>query len=545
MKLHSRLLLTALAAVAVVGVPAQWIQQRRTAGLLSELTTQNLAREESVQWNWIKALHHAVNDLLMSAMAVGDMESFAKIIDDQKKVNGLEELALYDATGKLRYAMDPKRIGSFLDPQLAALCRTNTSGIERRTEHAFEIHLPVVMAKECLQCHQEFSEGAHGGLLTFRFSDNSLRNASQQWVAFASSIQSTSQTNSILSLGALCVLLGACLAIAIRRQVARPLNQVVQSLIAGSESVHSTSRVITSESTSLAAQASTQAASLDNAHLTLNRITSLTQRNAESTLSAKNAAGEARTCADVGNSKISQLLDAMQAIRQSSEDITKILKEIHEIAFQTNILALNAAVEAARAGDAGAGFAVVAEEVRSLAQRCASAARETEEKIQQSVAKSRQGLDFSQLVAQNFQDIQTKIARLDQIVADIASASEDQRTGMAEVQAVVTQLDQVAQENAEGAQKSAEAAVNLSTQADSMQTAVAGLRQLVDGRTQPTLTSPLSSDPTPAPQGPIDGAQRRGARPNPTSRIAGARHGVLNGPPPFRKHSVPETVHSP
>ena len=184
-------------------------------------------------------------------------------------------------------------------------------------------------------------------------------------------------------------------------------------------------------------------------------------------------------------------------IKSSSQDITKILKNIDEIAFQTNILALNAAVEAARAGEAGAGFAVVADEVRNLAQRCAAAAKETAEKIDDSVRKSLHGEQLSVEVARSFDEIQTRVRQLDQLVAEIASASQEQSVGISQVNLAVTQMDKVTQTNAASAEESASASAQLNSQATSLKESVVELQLLVTGRSEPTPPKRQASEGRP------------------------------------------------
>jgi methyl-accepting chemotaxis protein len=170
---------------------------------------------------------------------------------------------------------------------------------------------------------------------------------------------------------------------------------------------------------------------------------------------------------------------AMRAIKASSDDVSKIIKTIDEIAFQTNILALNAAVEAARAGEAGAGFAIVAEEVRALAQRSASAARETGTKIEAAIAKTDHGVALSHGVAQILTEIVQQVRTLDTLVTDVATASKDQSLGVAEINRAVTQVDQVVQSNASHAEESAAAAEELSAQAVALREALQALQDLV------------------------------------------------------------------
>ena len=157
------------------------------------------------------------------------------------------------------------------------------------------------------------------------------------------------------------------------------------------------------------------------------------------------------------------------------------MKNIDEIAFQTNILALNAAVEAARAGEAGAGFAVVADEVRSLAQRSAAAAKETAEKIEAAIANSRSGSVCSTKVGESLRLIAEKVSSTDALVADIANAASEQAQGIQQVNNAMGQMDKVTQSNAASAEESASAAEELDSQAETMKDLVGELRKLVGG----------------------------------------------------------------
>ncbi|HEU5396521.1 MAG TPA: methyl-accepting chemotaxis protein, partial [Verrucomicrobiae bacterium] len=224
---------------------------------------------------------------------------------------------------------------------------------------------------------------------------------------------------------------------------------------------------------------SEQAASLEETSSSLEEMASMTRRNAENAQKANELAKQARVAADRGVEDMKQMNGAMEAIKTSSDDIAKIIKTIDEIAFQTNILALNAAVEAARAGEAGMGFAVVADEVRNLAQRSAQAAKETAAKIEGAIARTGQGVEITRKVAETLNDIVGKSRQVDELVAEVSSASREQSEGITQVNTAVGQMDKVTQSNAAGAEESAAASEELNAQALAMKESVAHLLRLV------------------------------------------------------------------
>jgi methyl-accepting chemotaxis protein len=265
------------------------------------------------------------------------------------------------------------------------------------------------------------------------------------------------------------------------RRISRPITNVIAELRNGADQVTSSANQVAVASQSLADGSSTQAAGLQESSASLEELSSMTKRNAENASSAKDAASQARRSTETGTDRMRAMLKAMQAITAASDEIAKILKTIDEISFQTNILALNAAVEAARAGEAGAGFAVVAEEVRALAQRSAMAAKETASRIADSVTKSRQGAQISEEVARSFEAIQQQIVQLDRLVGEIATASNEQSQGLNQITTAVTQMDQVTQANAASAEESSAASQDLDSQAKMLSSAVSSLQVLVGG----------------------------------------------------------------
>ena len=223
------------------------------------------------------------------------------------------------------------------------------------------------------------------------------------------------------------------------------------------------------------------AAALKDASASLEEILSMTKRNAQAAQSAREIAEQTSQATDAGTRRMGEMETAMSAIQASSDNIAKIIKTIDEIAFQTNILALNAAVEAARAGEAGAGFAVVADEVRALAQRAAQAARETADKIDDSIAKSGHGVTISGKVADDLRQINDRTRQMTDLVSEIATSSKEQDIGLGQIGSAVTNMDKTTQGNAAGAEETASAAEELNAQAASLLENVNELLRLVGG----------------------------------------------------------------
>lgn len=307
-------------------------------------------------------------------------------------------------------------------------------------------------------------------------------------------IDAAVQVELILLIGGLIACgLGVFFALWLSRSISNPLKQAVELLNAGADETESAAAQVSSASQSLAEGASEQASSLEETSSSLEEMASMTRGNAQNAIEASKLAEETRKTADVGAKEMEEMSVAMQGIRESSEDISKIIKTIDEIAFQTNLLALNAAVEAARAGEAGQGFAVVADEVRSLAQRSAVAARETAEKIDVAVHRSSLGVDISERVAVNLRDMIEKAQKVDALVKDIAGATHEQDEGIQQINESTNQLDQLTQSNASNAEETASAAEELSAQAEEMKRIIHELSKMVFTVNNESTARPMAS----------------------------------------------------
>ena len=262
-------------------------------------------------------------------------------------------------------------------------------------------------------------------------------------------------------------------------RMSRAFTELSNVLSNSAGAVHAQADGFKETSSHLADGSCRQAVFLEKTGAAMEELGSMTTRNAEAAQRAKVIAGEARAAVEAGAAGMQRMTAAMDGIKSSGAEIAQIIRTIDEIAFQTNILALNAAVEAVRAGEAGAGFSVVAEEVRSLALRSASSARETAGKISLALQKSEEGAATSIEVAALLAEIVEHVRKMDTLVAEIAHASKEQSSGITQVNTAMAEMDEVTQTNAAGAEESAGAAHELSSQSTELRHLVDLLRQLV------------------------------------------------------------------
>lgn len=245
-------------------------------------------------------------------------------------------------------------------------------------------------------------------------------------------------------------------------------HQVLSSISEAAYQVSIGSSQMASASQSLAQGSTEQASAIEEITASMDEIVEATAQNAEQANKATELVQTAINDVKQGNVRMQDMMSAMQDINKSSESISKIIKVIDDIAFQTNILALNAAVEAARAGEAGKGFAVVAEEVRSLAAKSAAAASETAELIEDSIQKVNQGSQIADETAKAMDTITNVVSQSEVLINNIAQACNYQATSGAQIKQAITQVSQVVQTNSATSEQCASASEELSNQADRM-----------------------------------------------------------------------------
>ena len=295
-------------------------------------------------------------------------------------------------------------------------------------------------------------------------------------------LQSVYTTRNIIFIGVVVfTLLAAVASYLSARAIAVPIQKASERMNTTSGQIASAAGQVAGASQSLAEGASEQAAAIEETSSSLEEMSSMTQQNADNAGAANKLMEETRTVVSRANESMMNLTGSMDDISKASEDTSKIIKTIDEIAFQTNLLALNAAVEAARAGEAGAGFAVVAEEVRNLAIRAADAARNTSTLIEGTIKKIKDGSELVHRTNEDFSQVARSAVKVAELISEIAAASVEQAQGIGQVSKAVNEMDKVVQQNAADAEESASASEEMSAQAVTMRGVVQELVAVIGG----------------------------------------------------------------
>lgn len=345
---------------------------------------------------------------------------------------------------------------------------------------------PIRLTADCLSCHGDPAKSSsHDGKDILGFQMENWREGEVHGAFVLKAkldrvdgvVRAGVQTTAFWAL-LVALMIGGGFYFGVRSMVVKPLTKTIHEIRTASEETAASSREITSAGNSLAESAVKQAASLEETSAALQEMSGITRSSAEHSKGATRLADHTRLLAEQGSGDMQTLADAMRGIEAAGHDVARIIKSIDEIAFQTNLLALNAAVEAARAGDAGAGFAVVADEVRSLAHRCAQAARETADLIGASMDRTSAGVALSTRVVERLGEIVENGRLVNDAVAQIAGATEEQQRGIDQVNGAVQQLNQVTQSIAANAEESAAATAHLNYQSETLRTNVVELAGL-------------------------------------------------------------------
>ncbi|MCL2628620.1 MAG: methyl-accepting chemotaxis protein [Oscillospiraceae bacterium] len=278
------------------------------------------------------------------------------------------------------------------------------------------------------------------------------------------------------------------------------LNDMFQNINTSTTQVSTGAKQVADGAQALAQGSTEQAASVEELSASIGEIAESTKTNAEIANKTAKLSGNIKENAEKGSRQMDEMITAVKDINDASQSISKIIKTIDDIAFQTNILALNAAVEAARAGQHGKGFAVVAEEVRNLASKSAEAAKDTGDMIQNSMDKAELGSQIAGETATSLKDIVTGISESSELILEIAKASEEQSLGISQINTGIDQVAQVVQQNSATAEQSAAASEQMSSQSTMLEELISQFKLKNSSNAYKGL--PPKASPKPQPDAP-------------------------------------------
>ncbi|MGE3957570.1 MAG: methyl-accepting chemotaxis protein [Vicinamibacterales bacterium] len=375
---------------------------------------------------------------------------------------------------------------------------------------------PIRLTEECLLCHGEPANSKANwgndqgldptGVRMEGWKVGEVHGAFEVVQSLdAADAQRASMLTQFLTIVAVCLIVGVAATYWLtRRNIVMPLKAETDSLTSGAQQVAAAAEEVAASSQHLSSGSSEQAGSLESTSASMEEMASMTRQNAENSRNAAELMSSMDSRVQDSNRALSSMVASMTAMKDSSQQVSKIIKTIDEIAFQTNILALNAAVEAARAGEAGLGFAVVADEVRSLAQRSAQAAKDTAGLIEDSIQKAQNGGAEVEAVSAIMRQITSSATQVRALIEQVAEASRQQTTGIDQVARAVQEMEKVTQSVAATAEETAAASEELHAQAEVTMASAGNLEALVTGSRNRSVAEPVSA---PSPRHQADGSR--------------------------------------
>ena len=481
MKLHWKISAVLTVILLVVVSTVQFIQYQKSTSRLKDASSHDLVTlkdqfEESIEGTCLQ-----IDAAVAGSLERGEMIKFKQCVEEQRQIKGLDEFSLVGAKGAIEYSSDPKSVGRPVDPQILAKLNSEKKEIRVSTPNALEIYRPHIVNGDCVRCHTAWTEGALGGANYFRFNTQDIRNIETQ---SQNSIVLAKKELITVSVLAACSVIGLLIVstyMLIRKLITKPLDSFSPVLnqfapggdgdlscrvdVAKRDEIGDLAGLLNgfltqlenavSKSQSIAGlvnqSTTTQAAAIEETSSSMTEMSSAVNSNAQNADKARQVIAESSRDVDVAHQAMVKLSDSVQQISNSSQRISEMTGAIQTIALKTNLLAINAAIEAARAGDAGAGFAVVAGEVRSLAKMSADCSREVDDLIHENVKAVTDAISEAKQAGEAFTRVVANSKNANQLIGEIATSSRQQASGIDQVCAALKQLDLETQNNSANA----------------------------------------------------------------------------------------------
>ena len=481
MKLHTKLIISLLSCLVVVIVIAQVMQYTHITGLISRLEKGNIdflkSNEEKFAVNIFKSIENAV----AGSLERGEMEKFTKLLENQKDTEGLLEFTLHDQEGIATHSTDQSFLKQTIQADIHNKLEKKPEMLLVFNQEDIDIYNPQIVSGDCIRCHLSWQEGSIGGITHFRFSLDSLREATERSESGLLEIKKDIISSYVLMVIAIVLVLMIGTYLLIRKYLAVPLRALTEKFSSIAAIVNRTAEDVSVSAKDLAEGSLNQAASLEQTSSSLEEMSSMTKKNAENAKRADELMRVAKSVVVSANDSMKEVINSMADISQASSETSNIIKTIEDIAFQTNLLALNAAVEAARAGEAGAGFAVVADEVRNLALRSKEAAGNTENLIRKTLEKVDSGSSIVSRSHEDFQQVADNTQKVGDLLNEIAAASDEQAQGISMSTVTIDELDKVSRQNADNAEASMKISGEMKSQAKQVEIITNELQVLMWG----------------------------------------------------------------
>ncbi len=480
MRLDIKLTLSLLAGLLIVVTLGQVFQYVTLRKQMVDLVASDAEVLYKHEIEAARNIYYTAQSSVAGSLQRGEMEKFQRLLEDQRGVKGLEEFSLYSTSGIVSHSSDPANVGRDMPVDLVERLGSSTEELFIESPEFIEIYKPQEVTGDCVRCHTDWSVSDVGGVTYFRFATVAAAEAAHQAHAALASLQKDTVRNAIISIVGVVVVLVATIYFVIRRFVTRPLDRLAEALeyestgdlthrldqrsrdeigrLAGffNSSVANLTQVIGMAQgigRAVGEGAQMQASTMQETSANVEEISSFSQSNATR---ANEANGTVMHMAErVGNANetIRNLSDSMKEVSGFTQETVVMSQAIDEIASQTNLLALNAAVEAARAGDAGAGFAVVAEAVRELSKQSAEAAHTIGSRISETAKRIDQGVDHATQAHEAFKEVALDSSKVAGLIYEITQASQQQAQGIDEINRALTSMDQATQKNAQEADR--------------------------------------------------------------------------------------------